>query len=144
VVSPRRAHYHFGMFQRIAQDPAIGFRLGVYLFAAVVFPLHLGWVGVSWGQLWAYLAIAAVLLSLPVALLVRPLHHAKWQAMVIVAISNAVLSAVPAMLAFSVGSALGPIDEAIDEKVCAAQGLGEQDSALAEANDTVDVLPDCQ
>lgn len=128
----------------LIRDPAVSFRLAVYLCAGLVFPLHLGWIGASGADLLVYLAIAAVILATPVALLVEPLAHPRWQAMLLVAVPNLLFLAVPAAAAFWLGSALGPLDEAFDGEVCASQGLVEMDTVIAEANDTVDVIPDCE
>ena len=51
--------------------------------------------------------------------------------------------AVPAVLAFSIGSLAGPVDETLDEGICASRGTTEVDTAAAEADDTFDVTPDC-
>lgn len=130
-------------FHWLLREPTLCFRLTVYLCAGLLFPLHLGWIGASWPALFAYLVLASLLLATPVALLTGPLPHAKWQAFLLVAALTAALLALPASLAFGLGSVLGPIDEAFDETICATQGLSEADTAASEVNDTVDVMPDC-
>lgn len=127
----------------LLREPTLCFRLAIYLCAGLLFPLHLGWVGASWGGFAAYLVLASVLLALPITLFDEPLPHARWQVLLLVAGLTAGLMVLPATLAFSVGSAIGPIDEAFDETICAAQGMGEADTIVSDANDTVDMTPDC-
>jgi hypothetical protein len=131
------------MLQRwILREPALAFGLPVYGLAGFIFPLHLGWTGTTWLGLAAYLAVAASLLSIADAFLRRE-DYPGWGAVVPQAVLSLMALAIPAALAFEVGALLGPVDEAIDEGVCATQGEAEADTAAAEADDTFDVTPDC-
>lgn len=126
----------------LVREPSLSFGLPVFVFAAVVFPLHLGWTGASIPAFGGYLLLAAILFAAGDA-------HRHWRfydgwAMVG---SQAILTffalAVPAVLAFSIGSLVGPVDEALDESVCASRGTTEVDTPTAEADDAFDVTPDC-
>jgi hypothetical protein len=128
--------------QWLLREPSLCFGLPVYLVAAIVLPLHLGWTGASLSFLAVYLVIAAGLFSLADAVLHRSLYP-RLAALVTQAVMSLLALAVPAALAFAVGSVVGPVEEAFDEEACAAQGAGEADTAAAEADDTFDVTPDC-
>lgn len=131
------------MWQRwILREPALAFGLPVYLLAALVFPLHLGWTGGSWLGFLGYLAIAAALLSVADALL-RPRDYPGWAMVIPQAFLSLMALALPAALAFGVGTLAGPVDEASDEVACASLGEAEADTAAAEADDTFDLTPDC-
>ena len=131
------------MWQRwIWREPALACGLPVSLLAALVFPLHLGWIGASWADFAAYLIVAAILLSSADALL-RPKDYPGLAFVVPQVLLCLMALAVPAALAFEAGGWLGPVDEAIDEGVCASQGEAEADTAAAEADDTFDITPDC-
>jgi len=126
----------------LLREPSLSFGLPVFVCAAVVFPLHLGWTGASMAAFGGYLLLAAILFAAGDA-------HRDWRfydgwAMVG---SQAILTffalAVPAVLAFSIGSLVGPVDEAFDERVCASRGATEVDTPAAEADDAFDVTPDC-
>lgn len=112
----------------------------LYGCAALVFPLHLGWTGASWGGFAAYLGAAAVLywagdaLARPRINALAPLPQSL---LVVLAIG------IPAVLAFAAGSLAGPAEEALDEQTCRAIGASEMDSAAAERNDTFDLTADC-
>lgn len=124
------------------REPSLCFGLPVYLFAALLFPLHLGWTGSSLGSFAGYLVAAAILFSIADAI-AQPAFYAKWSALIPQSILSLLAIGVPAALAFAAGSAIGPVDEAADGQVCAAQGLAEVDSPEAEADDTYDVTADC-
>ena len=126
----------------LLREPSLCFGLPVYLFAAVLFPLHLGWTGASLAGFGAYLLAAAILFSMADAM-TQPAFHAKWLALVPQAVLSFLALGVPAALAFGVGLAVGPVDEALDEEVCAARGSAEVDSIEAEADDTYDLTADC-
>lgn len=131
------------MFQRwILREPALAFGLPVALLAALVFPLHLGWIGASWLAFAGYVAIASALLSTADAVL-RRTDYPDWTFVIPQALLSLMALAIPAALAFQVGALFGPVDEAMDEEVCASQGAAEADTAAAEADDTFDVTPDC-
>lgn len=124
------------------REPSLCFGLPVYLFAASVFPLHLGWTGTSLGSFVGYLIVTAILFS-TIDAIAQPAFYAKWRALIPQSFLSLLALGGPAALAFAVGSAVGPIDEALDEEVCAARGTTELDSMEAEADDTYDVTADC-
>ena len=127
----------------LLREPSLCFGLPVYLFAAFLFPLHLGWTGSSPLSFVGYVVFAAVLFSV-VDAFVQPTFYPQWLAVVPQSILSLLLVlVVPAVLAFSIGSALGAIDETMDEAACARQGSAEVDSVEAESDDTFDMTPDC-
>jgi hypothetical protein len=126
----------------LLREPSLCFGLPVYLFAAFLFPLHLGWVGTSPGSFVAYLVAAAILFSIADAI-AQPAFYRRRGALVPQSFLSLLAIGVPAALAFAAGAALGPVDEAMDEEFCAAQGTAELDSVAAEADDTYDVTADC-
>jgi hypothetical protein len=85
---------------------------------------------------------AAVLFSVMDAFF-QPAFYPQWLALVTQSILSLLVLVVPAVLAFSIGSALGAIDETMDESACARQGSAEVDSVEAESDDTFDMTPDC-
>ena len=126
----------------LLREPSLCFGLPVYLAAAILFPLHLGWTDAGLLALAGYLVVAAVLFSLADAL-TQPALYRRWVAVVPQSLLSLLALAVPAALAFALGAALGPIDEALDEEACASHGAAEVDTVEAEADDTFDVSPDC-
>ena len=126
----------------LLREPSLCFGPPVYLFAAFLFPLHLGWTGSSLGSFAAYLVTAAILFSLADAI-AQPGFYARWRALIPQSVLSLLAIGVPAGLAFAAGTTMGPVDEAADEQVCAVQGLDELDSPEAEADDTYDVIADC-
>lgn len=126
----------------ILREPAAAFGLPVYLLAAIAFPLHLGWSGAPVFAFAGYLVVAAGLFTLVDALR-RPADYPGWASMIPQSLISLPTLAVPAALAFGIGAVLGPIDEALDEAVCASRGAAEDDSPEAEANDAFDLTPDC-
>lgn len=131
------------MFQHwLLREPSLCFGLPVYLFAAFLFPLHLGWTGASLVGFASYLVFAAALFSIVDAAL-QPSFYPRLASVIPQSFLSFLALAVPAGLAFAVGGAVGPVDEALDEGVCASQGASEADTAEAEADDTFDVTADC-
>jgi hypothetical protein len=126
----------------LLREPSLSFSVPVFLCAALLFPLHLGWIGASPLDLVAYLAIAAVLFSITDSLL-QPELYRRWDALIPQALLSMLALAVPAALAFAVGSLAGPVDEASDEEACASRGMAEVDTLDAESDDTFDVTADC-
>jgi len=126
----------------LLREPSLSFGVPVYLCAAIVFPIHLGWTGTSLPAFAGYLAAAAMLFAIGDAWRDWKLYD-RWQALVPQSFLTLLALAVPAALAFSVGALAGPVDEALDEGICATQGSAEIDTAEAEADDTFDVTPDC-
>src|SRR5690606_39451689 len=47
----------------LLREPSLSFGLPVFVCAAVVFPLHLGWIGVSMAAFGGYLLLAAILVA---------------------------------------------------------------------------------
>lgn len=126
----------------IFREPALAFGLPVFACAAILFPLHLGWTGAPLIALAGYLLIAAALFS-AVDVLIQPTYYPQWLSVIPQAFLSVLALAVPAVLAFGIGAAFGPVDEALDEEVCASQGASEADTWEAESDDTFDVTPDC-
>jgi hypothetical protein len=126
----------------LLREPSLSFGVPVYLFAGLLFPLHLGWIGASPFELVGYLAIAAILFSTADAI-AQPALYRRWAALMPQALLSMLALAVPAALAFAIGSLAGPVDEATDEEACASQGLTEVDTPDAESDDTFDVTADC-
>src|SRR5690606_39179054 len=130
------------MFQRwILREPALAFGLPVALLAALVFPLHLGWIGATWLAFAGYVVIASALLSVADAVLRRS-DYPDLTFIIPQALLSLMALAIPAALAFQLGAMLGPVDERMDENLCASRGAAEADNAAAEADDTFDVTPD--
>lgn len=128
------------MRTQTAWQPNVALGIPVYGCAAIVFPLHLGWIGASMIDLAMYLAFAALLFSAVDTLAAPRLNRLPFvsqSALILLAIGA------PAALAFTVGSYAGPIDETMDERACLAAGVGEEDSQAAEDDDTFDLTPDC-
>jgi len=126
----------------LTREPSLSFGLPVYLFAAILVPLHLGWIGRSLPELLAYLVVAAAIFSIADALANRGLYETA-RALLLQASLTLLALAAPAALAFAAGSIAGPVDEVLDEETCATQGAAESDSIEAESDDTFDVTPDC-
>ena len=98
------------MFQHwIMREPTLAFGLPVYAFAAILFPLHLGWIGTSWRDFAGYLVIAAILFSL-VDALTQPASYPKWSSVIPQSLLSLMALAMPAVLAFALGSVVGPVD----------------------------------
>lgn len=95
----------------------------------------------SWASFAAYLALATLLFS-AVDALARPrankLPFFPQSLVFLLSIGT------PATLAFALGSFAGPIDEAMDEKICLTAGASEEDTLAAESDDTFDLTPDCK
>jgi hypothetical protein len=126
----------------IIREPAIAFGFPVYLLAAVVVPLLLGWTGVTLVGLAVYVVAAAGAFSVTDAV-IRPADYPNWASVIPQACLSLATLALPAMLAFSIGSIGGATEEALDEELCASLGAAEADSAEADSNDAFDVTPDC-
>jgi hypothetical protein len=126
----------------ILREPSLALGLPVYLCASIIFPLHLGWTGTSLSGLACYLAAAVTIFSLVDGYTQRGPYFSFVSVIPQLFLSLLAL-ALPASLAFAMGSIFGPIDEAYDEAVCASRGAGESDSTEAEADDTFDVTADC-
>lgn len=126
----------------VFREPSLAFGLPVYIVAAFALPLHLGWTGASWLAFVGYLALVTVLFSIADALL-RPAYYRRRISVLPQSLFSFPSLAVPAALAFWLGTLAGPVDEAMDEDICASQGATEVDTAAAESDDTFDVTADC-
>lgn len=126
----------------LLREPSLSLGLPVYLCAAIVFPLHLGWTGASVLAFAGYLLFAAVLFAAGDAHRHWRLYEG-WAMVASQAILTLLALALPAVLAFSIGAVAGPVNEALDEEVCASRGVAEIDTPEAEADDTFDLTPDC-
>lgn len=117
---------------------------GVWLCAAFVFPLQLGWAGASAAALAAYVAVAGVLL-LGADILQDPVSYRSEGAVRAQAGPFLLAVAVPAVLAFALGQVLAPIDQAMEEEqVCELAGLTPTvEGSMQELDDGFDFNADC-
>ena len=126
----------------ILHEPSLAIGVPVYIFAAILFPLHLGWIGTSLSELAGYLVAAAMIFSLA-DVLTHKGAYPKWTSMTSQLLLSFFSLVLPASLAFTMGSIIGPMEEAYDEATCASRGSTESDSIEAESDDTFDVTADC-
>lgn len=124
------------------RDPELVFGLPVLLVAAVIFPLHLGWIGTPLLAVTGYLAAVAIILSVAEAL-DKPDRYANWISNILQPILIFCALAIPCGLAFAVGSVAGGADERFDDEICASRGAGESQDPLTELDDMLDVTADC-
>lgn len=118
------------------------FGLPVFLCAAVLFPFHLGWTGASLSALAGYLLIAALLFSLT-DVMGHPSYYPRWLAIAPQSVLTVFALAVPAVAAFSLAAFLGPVEERLEDEVCASSGEVEMSDTGSEADDVLDVTADC-
>lgn len=118
------------------------FGLPVFLCAAVLFPFHLGWIGASLLSFVGYLVMAALLFSLA-DVLGHPNDYPRWLAIAPQSLMTVLALIVPAALAFSVGAFVGPVEEQLEDEVCASSGEVEMSDAASEADDALDLTADC-
>jgi hypothetical protein len=119
------------------------FGAGVWLCAAFVFPLHLGWSGAPAASLAAYSVIAAGLL-LAADALHDPETYPSWRELRFQAVPFLLAVAAPAAVAFALGHATAPAEEAFEDDVCRLGGLSPtQASPLEELDDRLDLTADC-
>jgi hypothetical protein len=132
------------MKDRFLSEPAFCLGVTVWLVAATVFPLQLGLGGASALGFVGYLAIAGALLAVADALL-NPRLYARWADVVLQSAFWAIGLAVPALIAFAIGSAMAPADDVWDEELCDIADLSlpadHGESAFEEA---VDPLEQCE
>jgi hypothetical protein len=116
----------------------------VWLCAAFVFPLQLGWAGAPATALLAYIAIAGGLL-LTADILHDPVSYRGPRAVRTQAWPFLMAVAGPAVLAFALGQLLAPLDRAVDEgDVCGLAGLAPTvEGAMQELDDGFDLNADC-
>lgn len=126
----------------IFREPSLSFGVPVFVCAAVIFPLHLGWTGTDPLLFLGYLLVAAALFSVADAMIQTDFYD-RFESVIAQSLLCLCAIVVPASIAFGIGSLAGPVDEALDEEVCVSQGAAEADTVGAEADDTFDVTPDC-
>jgi membrane-bound ClpP family serine protease len=127
----------------ILREPALCLGIPVYAFAAVLFPLHLGWSGASIVLLAAYVAIAGGLFTLA-DVLTHPGFYRRWPEIVTQGVLSLMTIAVPALLAFAIGQVFDHSEEKLEDELCQMSGyVRGLDTAAAEADDSFDVTPDC-
>lgn len=128
-----------GIFSR----PSWSVGVAVWLCAALVFPLHLGWSGASAGLLLAYTVIAAGLLLVADALH-DPDAYPSWRELRFQAAPFLLAVAVPAGVAFALGQVLAPAEEAFEDDICRLGGFSPTaESPLEELDDSMDLTADC-
>jgi hypothetical protein len=116
----------------------------VWLCAAFIFPLQLGWAGAPAAAVLAYVAIAGGLL-LTADILQDPVSYRGSGAVRAQAWPFLLAVAAPAALAFALGQALAPLDQAIsEEQVCELAGLAPTvEGGMQELDDGFDLNADC-
>jgi len=116
----------------------------VWLCAAFVFPLHLGLAGAPLPAFVAYVAVAGGLL-LTADILQDPAAYRGAGAVRSQAWPFLLAVAGPAALAFLLGQALAPLDQAIEEEqVCELVGLSPTvEGDMQELDDGFDPTADC-
>ncbi|MGV3555640.1 MAG: hypothetical protein ACO1OD_10325 [Croceibacterium sp.] len=116
----------------------------VWLCAALVFPLQLGWAGAPVIGLLAYIAIAGGLL-LAADILHDPLSYRGKGTVRAQASPFLMAVALPAALAFLLGQVLAPLDQAVEEEdVCGLAGLAPTvEGSMQEFDDGFDPTADC-
>jgi hypothetical protein len=116
----------------------------VWLCAAFVFPLHLGTAGAPPWALIAYIALAGGLL-LAADILQDPVAYRGVGTVRAQASPFLMAVALPAALAFLLGQALAPLDNAVEEEdVCGLAGLAPTfEGSMQELDDGFDPTADC-
>jgi hypothetical protein len=116
----------------------------VWLCAALVFPLQLGWAGAPVIGLLAYIAIAGGLL-LAADILNDPVCYRGRGAVRSQAGPFLLAVAGPAVLAFALGQLIAPIDRGVEEEhVCDLAGLAPTvEGSMQELDDGFDLNADC-
>ena len=127
----------------IFREPALCLGIPVYLFAALLFPLHLGWSGASFLALAGYLAIAGALFTGADVLTQRGFYR-RWQEVCAQSVLTLLTLSLPAVLVFSIGQMFDRSEEGMEDELCAMSGYaGGSDAPEVEADDAIDVTPDC-
>ena len=127
----------------IFREPALCLGFPVYLFAGFLFPLHLGWSGASYLALAGYLAIASALFTAADVYAQRGFYRQRREVCAQAVLTLLTISA-PAMLVFALGQGLDRSEEGMEDRLCAMSGYASgSDTAEAEADDAIDVTPDC-
>lgn len=126
------------MSSRILSDPGFALGLVVWIVAASVFPLQLGLSGASAAGFLSYVVLAGALLAVADAIL-----HAQPRRdlsdLALQTVFWVIGIALPAAIAFGVGSMLSPARGAFDDDLCRLSGVvlpaDNTEGALAEAFD---------
>jgi hypothetical protein len=100
-------------------DPVVYLALPVWLCAAIVFPLQIGMTGAPAPSLLFYLLAAGGLLSLADALH-DTASYGNWQVAIFEWLLRVIGLAVPAMLAYALGSLAAPDEPAYEPSFCAS------------------------
>jgi hypothetical protein len=127
----------------IFREPALCLGFPVYLFAAFLFPLHLGWSGASYLALAGYLGVAGALFIAADVVMQRGFYR-RWQEVCAQTVLSLLTMSLPAMLAFAIGQEFDQSEEAMEDELCAMSGYaGGSDAPEMEADDAIDMTPDC-
>jgi hypothetical protein len=127
----------------IFTEPALALGAPIYLSAAMLFPFYLGWGGVSYWGLSAYLLLAAAIFCL-VDAREHPSLYPKWRDVCLQSLLSLLVLSLPGGVAFALGHAVAPVDEQYDDQACVQAGYsGTSDAPADEANDALDLMPDC-
>ncbi len=125
------------------REPALCLGFPVYLCAGFLFPLHLGWSGTSYLMLMLYIAVAGALFTAADVVNQRGFYR-RWQEIGAQSLLTVLTVALPALLLFSIGQAFDRSEEGMEDELCAMEGYaGGSDALVEEADDSVDVTPDC-
>ena len=132
------------MKDRILKEPAFCLGLVVWVVAVTVFPLQLGLGRANLAAFAAYVAIAGVLLAAADAVLNPTLYH-RLSDVLFQGLFWTIGLAVPALLAFAIGSAVAPTHQTFSDDLCALGGLegrndpdDRTDTAVEDALETMD------
>lgn len=135
----RAVEMHADIFSR----PSWSFGAVVWLCAVFAFPLHLGWSGAPAASLFAYAVIAAGFLLVADALH-DPHAYPTWRELRFQALPFLLAVAAPASVAFAIGQAIAPAEQAFEDDVCRLGGLSPMAEGPAEMLDvTLDLTADC-
>ena len=127
----------------IFREPALCLGIPVYLFASLVFPLHLGWSGASYLALAGYLGVTGVLFTGADVLTQRGFYR-RWQEVCAQAVLTLLTISLPAVLLFSIGQMFDRSEEDMEDELCTMNGYaGGSDVAEEEVDDAIDMTPDC-
>ena len=127
----------------IFSRPSWSVGVAVWLCAAFVFPLHLGWSGAPAGLLVAYTVIAAGLLLVADALH-DPDAYPGWRELRFQAAPFLLAVAVPAGVAFALGQVMAPAEPAdVILKGLLGGFSPTAESPLEELDDSMDLTADC-
>lgn len=132
------------MKDRILKEPAFCLGLIVWVVAVSVFPLQLGLGRANLAAFAAYVAIAGGLLATADAVL-NPTLYRRASDVLLQGMFWTVGIAVPALLAFAIGSAVAPTHQTLSDDLCALGGLegandpdDRTDTAVEDALETMD------